>query len=271
MNRALLVAVNDYPPPGPPLRGCLNDIADMATWLKLARGFTDADILFLRDSDATAQNIRDALAQVTAGLIPGDRLLVHYSGHGAQLQDGDNSSDVLCSVDFDWSPERAIGIADLHAAFSKVPAGAHATLVCDSCHSGALAGDLSRDIAARRLGVPRLYSAHPTTRTIGTPRLLRELAHALDNLAFISGCESDQTSADAYIGGRFNGALTYMLLQVLDTEGDALVLPTLIADVGQSLAVAGYDQVPCLTAPDSEALRAFVASMPGDVSAPATC
>jgi hypothetical protein len=35
----------------------------------------------------------------------------------------------------------------------------------------------------------------------------------------ISGCRSDQTSADAYIGGEFQGAATYSLLKTLGNNG----------------------------------------------------
>ncbi|MFH1476981.1 MAG: caspase family protein [Verrucomicrobiota bacterium] len=51
MNRALLVGINAYP--DAPLRGCVNDVTDMANFLVARRGFAQADIRLLSDRRAT--------------------------------------------------------------------------------------------------------------------------------------------------------------------------------------------------------------------------
>ncbi|MFZ8477478.1 hypothetical protein ACO1MN_14565, partial [Staphylococcus aureus] len=51
-----------------------------------------------------------------------------------------------------------------------------------------------------------------------TPRALRMQTAAPLNGGFISGCESGETSADAFINNRYNGAFTYFLLQSLHSH-----------------------------------------------------
>jgi hypothetical protein len=82
-----------------------------------------------------------------------------------------------------------------------------------------------------------------------------------DNCAFISGCRSDQESSDAVFGGRPNGALTYYLLNALNTpDGLTQGLTTLITRVRQQLKVHGYNQEPQLHGPKSLVDRPFLGS-----------
>ena len=62
----------------------------------------------------------------------------------------------------------------------------------------------------------------------------------------ISGCRADQTSADAYIGGSYNGALTYHLVAALKEARPPATLGELHARVIARLKRAGFDQVPQL-------------------------
>jgi hypothetical protein len=62
----------------------------------------------------------------------------------------------------------------------------------------------------------------------------------------ISGCRADQTSADAWIKGSYNGALTYYVVDVLNSARGPLTHRELHERVNAKLARAGYDQVPQL-------------------------
>jgi metacaspase-1 len=67
------------------------------------------------------------------------------------------------------------------------------------------------------------------------------------NLALISGCKSNQTSADAFIKGRYNGALTYYLLSELKKAGGLTKdLKTIVKNVNASLKKGKYSQEPQL-------------------------
>jgi hypothetical protein len=51
-----------------------------------------------------------------------------------------------------------------------------------------------------------------TSQTVNVPKINNKLVYTIpDNLVIISGCKDNQTSADAYIGGRYQGALSYAI------------------------------------------------------------
>jgi len=58
-NRALLVGINQYR--DAPLRGCINDVADVRDFLSNAYNFLAEDIRVLLDSAATSANIKQHL------------------------------------------------------------------------------------------------------------------------------------------------------------------------------------------------------------------
>jgi len=167
MKKALLVGINRYPDPGNGLKGCVNDVHQMAETLKNRLGFPgDGNMRRLIDARATTKAILEGLAWLTAGASPGDSLVFHYSGHGSQVPDknGDESTDrldeILCPYDLDW--KRPLTDDDLAAACAGVPQGALLTVILDCCHSGtglrgfALPGNL-RDPASLVRAAPPVH------------------------------------------------------------------------------------------------------------------
>lgn len=251
MDHALLVGINKYPYPNE-LNGCLNDLVDMQAFLLKRCSFDAAGIQFIRDTDATSSNIKAALRKMVEGLKPYDRFLFHYSGHGAQLEEGNAASDVICPVDFDFTPETSVTVQDFHDIFSKIPKDVCGLWLSDSCHSG----DLERDFY--RNGVPKMFRARRTgPRKISTHTFKSILAD-LPQIALISGCKSSQTSADADFDGRFNGAFTRYLLDTLATCGMSLPLTSLVSQVQLALKAHRYKQVPQLTGPPEQVQHTFL-------------
>ena len=141
MKKALLVGINRYPDPRNELKGCVNDVRQMAETLKRRYGFPgDGNMRILTDARATTKAILDGLSWLTAGASPGDSLVFHYSGHGSQVPDrnGDETTDrldeILCPYDLDW--DHPLTDDDLAAACANVPQGALLTVILDCCHSG---------------------------------------------------------------------------------------------------------------------------------------
>jgi len=262
-DKALLVGINKYP--GAPLNGCLNDIVDAAAYITdpaFGIGFNPRAVRMLTDTRATTAAILERLTWLVTGLQPGDRILFWYSGHGAQVATRDQAGEVdgldevICPVDFDWSNAHLIRDKQFHTIFSYVPAGVIACWVSDSCHSGDLERDASNlgGRASRNYPTPedmqwRIKAAEMTG--------LRLLPRELPNIALISGCKSDQTSADASFSGRSNGALSYYLLKELKAH-PAMPLNQLIGHVQTSLKEHSYAQVPQLEGPAANLARPFL-------------
>jgi hypothetical protein len=268
-NRALLIGINAYP--GQPLRGCVNDIKDMANFLVTSCNFAEDDIRLLVDARATTDGIYERLGWLLTGLSEGDRVLLHYSGHGTIFSRRNSQGQVIdkqdsiCPVDFDWSRERAILASDLQKAFATIPTGVEFVFVSDSCNSGDLSRGM-RPFAVKFLVPPadmawRVETADKKRLPLKT---LRSAVH--DNCAFLSGCRSDQESADATFANRPNGALTYFLLETLKSETFfrqplAKVIPRVVSRLKDN----HYPQVPQLHGPDQLIALPFL----GSKSAPA--
>jgi hypothetical protein len=63
------------------------------------------------------------------------------------------------------------------------------------------------------------------------------------DVGYISGCKSDQTSADANFNGKANGALTYYFLEAIKKSPQASI-STLVSQINNELQKNGYDQSP---------------------------
>jgi hypothetical protein len=74
----------------------------------------------------------------------------------------------------------------------------------------------------------------------------------------ITGSRDTQTSADAYIGGSYNGALTYCLVETLKAANGQLSYRQLHEGTVRRLKQGGYDQVPQLEGRSAKFDRPFL-------------
>jgi len=248
--KALLVGINRYPDPGNELKGCVNDVLLIRETLEKHFGFADpGGIRLLTDARATTAAILDGLAWLTSDAAPGDSLVFHYSGHGSQVPDKngderDGQDEILCPFDLDW--RRPLTDDDLAAAISGVPRGALLTVILDCCHSGTgLREPAAPGYATRPRFLPHL-AAKPNGR-----RPVRRFGVCVTktDAVLIAACRDDQTSADAYIDGKYRGALTYHLWRALRDADWSATYRALVAATGKELSHVGFDQVPQLEGP----------------------
>ena len=245
-NRALLVGINAYPQQ--PLRGCINDIDDIAKLLVEKCGFVPAEIRRVVDGAATTAGIKESLSWLLANAKPGDRLLYHFSGHGSRLLSKDGEvHDVICPVDFNFTMERSLSDGDFRQIFAAIPAGAQFNWISDSCHSGDLARSFGmRDVLPRYLPPPPAMAA-AIERALARRAQTRGIVAVDDHLngVLIAGCKSNEESADAKINGRYNGALSYYLVRELSQPaGLATDIETLVGKTGKILEDERYEQHP---------------------------
>jgi len=242
------------------------------TLLRTRYGFED--ITLLLDNDATTANMRAALNKLVDSAVPGDVLFFHYSGHGSQVFnqrddddiEPDGLDEIICPVDLDWK-DKIIRDDELREIFDRVPNGVNLTVFLDCCNSGGGMDHLnqyqslapgekavdapprSADDGSRYLPPPMEMIMEAEERQLEfTPRgLTRNIDHSG---LMISGCQSNQTSADAYIDGEYRGAATYYLNKTLGTIGYDATYLALIDKMNKDIAAAGFTQRPELNGPE---------------------
>jgi hypothetical protein len=250
--KALLVGLNRYPDPDNTLRGCLNDVRQISELLSTRFGFmADDAIRLLTDARATTRAIVRRLHWLVDGARPGDVLVFHYSGHGAQVRDrhGDELDDgldeIICPYDLNW--DDPFTDDDLFAIVKDLPAGVNLTVILDCCHSGTGLREAAGAERRIRCLCPPLDIAYRRKADMAVRRFGVRAAGC--GAILIAGCRADQTSADAYIDGGYHGALTYCLCQALRDLGYAGTYRDLIERARRLLKEGGFEQVPQLEGP----------------------
>lgn len=81
------------------MKGCINDVRNVAPFLNQRYGFAYDDMVILTDdqtnpsSRPTRENIIRAMKWLVTGAQPNDSLFFHFSGHGGQTEDLDGDED----------------------------------------------------------------------------------------------------------------------------------------------------------------------------------
>lgn len=262
--RAVLIGINKYQIPGSDLSGCVNDVKNLRGVLTSYYGFAEKDITTLTDSRATKKAMQAAIQKLIRSGKKGDTLLLHYSGHGSNVPDdngdeADNRDEILCPTDLDWKdPFRDDW---LRQALGKLQSGVNLTVIMDCCHSGTITRAIVPPDAPRRerfLPCPLDLMATESGRKLrGTVRgqlgkaprgrkRKSDIVNADIQEILITGCRDTQTSADADIGGSYNGALTYYLVESIKEAEGKLTYRELHQRTVAKLKQNDFDQVPQL-------------------------
>jgi hypothetical protein len=275
-----MIGVNRYRIPGADLRGCVNDVVNMTGVLTEVYGFAKADIVTLTDEAATRKAMQAAILALVNGGRKGDVLYLHYSGHGANVPDAngdeaDGRDEILCPTDLDWKAP----LADdwLRATFNRLREGVSLTVVMDCCHSGTNTRALQPPDAP---SIPRylpnpwdLMAVESGRRLKGAVRVgMRTASKAARRRSdvvnvdiaetLVTGCRDNRTSADAYIGSTYNGALTYHLAAAIREKKGKLTCREMHALTTARLAKARFDQIPQLEGRKPNLDRLFLSPMP---------
>lgn len=198
--KALLIGIN-YVGTSHKLRGCANDILAMNKNFQ-ADGF---ETILMSDDIPnnpsvilpTKQNIIFQLNKLISEAQAGDTIVLEYSGHGMEIKvPGDTSEkQTNCIVPTGpIDPSNLILSTQLREILVQLNSDANFFAFMDCCHSGSI--------------LKLKHNLDPQTRGLKT--------HG--NLAMISGCQDRQTSADAVVEGKPQGALTGWMLSWLKTN-----------------------------------------------------
>ncbi|KAH8886096.1 hypothetical protein GQ53DRAFT_876471 [Thozetella sp. PMI_491] len=250
--KALLIGINYFGQQGE-LRGCINDVKNVSTFLIERYNYKREDIVYLTDDQEdpilhpTRDNIIRAMKWLVAGAQPNDSLFLHYSGHGGQTEDLDGDEDdgydeVIYPVDYKQTSH--IVDDEIHDLVVKpLQAGVRLTAIFDSCHSGTVMdlpyiystkGVLKEPNLAKEAGEGLLtaISSYSSGDLEGVARsimsfaktaMFSEEAHKKTiatktspaDVIMWSGSKDDQTSADATIAAQATGAMSWAFIAAL--------------------------------------------------------
>jgi len=223
IKKALLVGINKHQFQGADLQGCVNDVENMRDVLVKLYGFPLDNIRVLTDYRATKAAILKRLHWLIDDSVNGDELVFHYSGHGSKVRDrngdelDDGMDEILIPTDHDWSnPLTDDNIGNI---FRNLAHGANLTMFCDACHSGSMSRSIApiqnTRINDRFLQPPFDIVARSEGRDLKV-RQFGKSPKATQRHVLISGCKDNQTSADAYINKKYQGAFTWAITKAIE-------------------------------------------------------
>lgn len=262
------VGINNFPGHSADLRGCVNDVTQMA---HRAIERLRARTTLLIDQEATIARYEDCVRDHHSLAYEGDRVILDYSMHGSQRlamgrdQEPDGYDETLCFYPSRGSFFRVAEdyTDDQHAALiAGFRTGVRVLAIGDLCHSGTFTRELlafipqlgDRYQRARYLppedtrgGVlsiwrsrlrSRLFRPNPRPPSPGNEGVL---------LTSISGCADPEVSYDADFGGVYHGAMTKALLETWDAawaSGNHRPGSEYLIDMQTKLDAWGYPQHP---------------------------
>lgn len=251
MKKAFLVGINDYPGTSNDLMGCVNDVQNMQDLLVSMFGFPAESVRLITDRQGTTANILKGLENLVSGVHSGDLLVFHYSGHGSQIPDtsGDESDEfdeILCPYDLDWK-SKVIRDDDLNRIFETLPAGIHLEVLLDCCHSGTglrlMGGNNGGYLRRRFLAPPKELMQGVGERAVRVTSIRPTKVRVL-----WAACRSDQYAADALLDGKYGGAFTTFLCNLVRQANGSIHRKDLIKALRTELKKGGFEQVPQLEA-----------------------
>jgi hypothetical protein len=260
--RALLVGINDFHKNWiTPLRGCVNDVIAVRSILKDFFGYTNSMIHCVTGYRATKQLVLTRLAYLVDWAQPGDHVTFLMSSHGSQIRDrhGDELKDrmdeLVCPYDMDWEKGQFITDDEFYQVCGQFKPGVIFEAILDTCHSGTGMRDIGckeatgeqRYRATKFLNPPIDIQARSEGEEcgLGNRPLLTQIAPDSGNILW-AACKSNQTSADAYFNGVYNGAFTYNFCKVIRQNKGKISRRALIYDIRRLLLDDDFDQIPQL-------------------------
>jgi len=247
LQRVLLIGINYIENAQNTLLGCIHDVANMHQ--KIRNSYPECkEFLTLTDDQEdplrkpTRKNILDGIRWLTNGLMSGQSVLFHYSGHGGLTLDysGDEKSGYdSCIYPIEKGKIQCITDDELRACLvNKIPAGCKCFAILDCCHSGS-ALDLRYVYNAPNYGRLTMSQHTRYPKTNGS-------------VIFLSGCKDTQLAADTVDKKNIpSGALTNALLQVWEKYGMLIKFKYLLWDVRQVLQEGKYEQIPQMSCSNS--------------------
>lgn len=234
---ALVIGINYNDSSTAKLNGCINDTYKIIDFLKFKCGYQDDNIVCLTDDTdikPTKNNILNSIREFVEKAQSGNfkELWFSYSGHGSYIsayaaEETDGQDEAL--VPLDYKDNGLISDNDIYSQLVEpLPSDCCLFSIVDACHSGT------------SLDLPFVYRVDGGLQknNNNTPQA---------NVIKLSGCRDNQTSADAYINNKFQGALTFTFIKTLNDLNFNLTPRQLAKRVKSYLNNNKFNQIPTIT------------------------
>ncbi|GAC1498783.1 MAG: hypothetical protein NVS1B6_04810 [Steroidobacteraceae bacterium] len=214
-NHALIITVSEYQ--RSPLPGVLND-RRLANELAQRFGVPPQNVVQLSEREVTREGLKQALAGMSQVILPGDKLYVYFSGHGARFF---SKATGRCTESIVMQDMHVVTNTEFAHMLKPLSAKTDKTIVMlDSCHSGGIAHAASaRDIApgtALRAKFLQEASSPQCSLAVNDRGFSETRGADLDttdnNLVILAAARNNEIAWDTSKGG----ALTYNFAQCLD-------------------------------------------------------
>jgi hypothetical protein len=259
---ALCIGIN-YKGTDAQLNGCLEDVRRISEVLS-KQGY---EITTLLEENATLMNILNAMVKFALKARRGDTLFFHYSGHGGQLRD--QNGEELTGIDSTLVPYDYMTKGQIRDDFiysymiNLLPAGVKLFGLVDACHSGSsfdLRYQITDQSTMKALDASGQWQYQ--SGALNTALLFRENKKYVKSNAevyMLSGCQDQQTSADAFMNGRYTGALTDCFLKTLSKfNKKQMKWKHLLYNTRGFLIENNFDQIPQLSSGQAPSLESVV-------------
>ena len=233
--RALLVGISDYQ--------CVNKYGG---WNNI-HGKNDVDLLYptlkrngiivscISDKDATKAGITKALKLLASQCKVGDIVYLHFSTHGQPFEDinGDEEDgwdESIVAVDAPieytkgkYEGENHLIDDELHEYCTKIrkAIGSRGMLyvVIDACHAGKASMGIEEEvIRGTKAGFTRSSKYYSPKKLERGNFYQIPSSTSLSNVMFIEACRSYQVNKEIVENGKYYGALSYYINQVLSKQ-----------------------------------------------------
>ena len=230
-NSALLIGINYFGTDNE-LYGCINDTNSIKS---LISNYNFQKISILTDNIEKKPTRNNILAEFKNLLInsqSGDVLLLFYSGHGSYILDKNNNEKT--------GKDQLIVPCDLNGIIDdelkniiQLNLKKDVTLIAlfDCCHSGSIL-DLK-------------YQYMDSLENNNFTENINE-SETNGNVIMISGCSDIQTSSDAFLNNKNQGAMTWAFLEAFKSEKN-ITWRNLLIKMRDSLKKSNFSQLPQLT------------------------
>jgi len=272
---ALLVGINDYPPPLSRLAGCLNDVEAFANFLRsqVDRSLgVYLQLLILGDDQATRQAVIESFRSHLARAQRGDVALFYFSGRGSQAPapqefwhvEPDRLNETLVCYDSRSPGGWDLADKELDKLIEQVAAGgAHTVVILDCCHSGSGTRGISVRSDGRR--APLDNRTRPASSCLvwqddkdgasGAPGPAEVAASwTVGRHMLLAACRENEEAGEYVSDDGPRGAFSYFLLVSLETRPGQQTYRDLMSRTSALVRSVVPYQTPQLEATHSEDL-----------------